>query len=133
MKGLFGGILGLVNAFGGAVLTILIGRVAWRHGARWARIIVGSFALGLLIGVMVYVISAPAMPTVSTLPPDYGSNGELVDVASGHSITEPSPDQVRRRSMSFWSGIVMFVTVLLLEGLRLKLEGEALEGGMHDG
>lgn len=48
MGGLFGGLIGLFNVFGGCVLYLLIGKLAWKdhQTARWWRLAIGSLVIG---------------------------------------------------------------------------------------
>lgn len=57
MGGMFGGILSLVNAIGGCILYVLIGSIAWKDkkDARDFRIGMGGFALGTIVGAVVYM------------------------------------------------------------------------------
>ena len=133
MKGLFGGILGLINLLGGAILTVLIGGLAWRNRARWARIVIGAFLLGVVVGGVVYLTLAPVARPGSDPSIDYssafpttdhgGRYGENVDVMA----TTIAELEGKSRSAGYWYGIVTFMILLALEGLRLKLEGQELD------
>jgi hypothetical protein len=52
MGGVFGGLLGLINAVGGAVLYVLLGSKAWRESeqGRKERRNMGSLVFGLALG-----------------------------------------------------------------------------------
>ena len=56
MSGLLGSILEIVNVIGGIVLTILIGRIAWKDSepARMFRLVFGSVLVGEILGFLNY-------------------------------------------------------------------------------
>jgi hypothetical protein len=58
MEGIFGSYLTTASAIGGFILMLLIGQRAWSTDslARWIRLILGSWIIGTLIG-LVFVIS----------------------------------------------------------------------------
>jgi hypothetical protein len=50
MKGIFGGIISLINIIGGCIIFLLIGERAWKEsntGRRW-RLAYGSLCCGLV-------------------------------------------------------------------------------------
>ena len=57
MSGVLGGLLGLINIVGGAVLFILVGNKAWGKSdtARWLRLIFGGVSSGYGIGTTLFL------------------------------------------------------------------------------
>lgn len=58
MSGLFGGVLGLVNLIGEAILSLLIGRTSMKESPfkRNIQIALGGLIVGIVIGIVIFFI-----------------------------------------------------------------------------
>ena len=92
MRGVFGGLLGLINGVGKATLYLLIGEAAKREStnARRVRLILGSIITGEILSVIVYLLFYT-------------------------SSDDPTP-------LFFVSPTLFLATVIILETIRLKIE-----------
>jgi hypothetical protein len=62
MGGAFGGILGLFDIIERVLLYVLIGKSALDPKVKWARVIIGSWTLGTLLGLLFFIVTQIANP-----------------------------------------------------------------------